>query len=160
MISADPLFRQRGMSLIEVMVVVFIIGLSAGIVVVTLPASKGPALQAAEAFAETIAEAQEQAIMTGHPVGLRFTEDGYALTRWRQGAWMSNRSPITLQRAVDIRLRSEIEADRDTERPEDWPDLIFDPTGINTALEFRISARSERIDVFVLETGEVQVETR
>lgn len=159
MSRADPFFSQRGMTLIEIMVVVFIIGLSAGVVVMTLPPPKSGAAQAAERFSSTLTLAQERAIMTGFPVGLHFTETGYTVLSWTQGRWRPDRRPTVLDRGLEIDIRSELAWPTGQQPPEDWPHIVFDPTGVNSALDFRIRGRAERIDIVVTETGEVQLDT-
>ena len=151
----DHLSRQRGMTLVEVMMVVFIIGLSAGLVVLTLPARDPVQLVEARDFAQAVRTTQDAAILSGQPTAIQVTEDGYFTLNWSGQDWTLRRGGKTLPRAVDLVIRSGI-----PERPEDWPQLIFDPTGVNAATEFRFAGGGERVDVLVLENGEVQIEAR
>ena len=160
----DPFFAQRGMSLIEVMVVVFIIGMSAGVVVMTLPTPKSAAVQAADQFARDITEAQERAFMTGLPVALKLTETGYGVLNWKQTGWSPEGPETVLDRTLEIRMRHDApgpaQPDYPTEWPEDWPQIVFDPTGVNAPLAFRLTGRVDQVDIMISQTGEVLIDTR
>ena len=153
--SYDPLQSQRGMTLVEVMMVVFIVGLSAGLVVLTLPQRDPASLTEARAFAQTLQTTQDAAILSGQPTAIQITETGYTLLSWRGDAWQLRRGGKTLKQGVNLTIRSDL-----PEQPDDWPQLIFDPTGVNAATEFRFSGGGERFDLIVSEGGEVQIETR
>lgn len=138
------------MTLVEVMTVLFIIGLTAGIVTLTLPQRPTEEQASAQAFATALRNAQDQAIFAGQPLGLQLTDRGYVLVQWRQDAWRPQGRPEVLPRAMQISVETEERA-----RPESWPELIFDPTGIVQPAEFQLRARGVRIDISLLETGEV-----
>ena len=70
---------ERGMTIVEVLMVVFIIGLAAGIVTLTIPQRPTEEQAGAQAFARVLREAQDQAILSGQPLGLKLSENGYAL---------------------------------------------------------------------------------
>lgn len=150
MIVSRRQFAQRGMTLVEVMTVLFIIGLTAGIVTLTLPQRPTEEQASAQAFAKLLREAQDQAIFAGQPLGLRLTNNGYTLVQWRQDGWRPQGRPEFLPSAMEISLETERGA-----RPDNWPELVFDPTGIVQPAEFQLRARGVRIDIRVLETGEV-----
>ena len=157
---SDVLLNQRGMTLIEVMVVVFIIGLSAGIVVLTLPERPSQTSQAVTEFAHSVEQAQHRAMLMGTPVGLQLTEQGYRLLRWQNQTWQPERARQWPTQALDVRLLSDGYEDTETARPSLWPDLIFDPTGVNSPAEVQLVGRGERFAVTVRETGEVDIAAR
>jgi len=146
---------QAGMTLVEVMTVLFIVGLTAGIVTLTLPERPTEEEATAQAFARVLREAQDLAILAGQPVGLKLEERGYALVRWRQDFWRPQGRPVILPRQTDIQMRTEVSA-----RPESWPALVFDPTGIVQPAEFEFRARGVRIDIELSESGEVRLVER
>lgn len=150
MIAAHRHFAQKGMTLVEVMTVLFIIGLTAGIVTLTLPQRPTEEQASAQAFATVLRNAQDQAIFAGQPLGLQLTDRGYTLVQWRQDGWRPQGRPELLPRAMEISVETEERA-----RPESWPELVFDPTGIVQPAEFQLRARGVRIDISLLETGEV-----
>jgi len=143
------------MTLVEVMADWFIIGLTSGLVTLTLPERPTEEQASAQAFARVLREAQEHAIMAGQPVGLKLTEQGYALYQWRREGWRPQSGGAVLPRNMDIRIVSEA-----ADLPELWPELIFDPTGIVQPAEFQLRARGVRIDITLAETGEVTLAER
>ncbi len=128
----------------------FIIGLTAGIVTLTLPQRPTEEQASAQAFATVLRNAQDQAIFAGQPLGLQLTDRGYTLVQWRQDGWRPQGRPELLPRAMQISVETEEHA-----RPDSWPELVFDPTGIVQPAEFQLRARGVRIDISLLETGEV-----
>lgn len=144
---------ERGMTIVEVLMVVFIIGLTAGIVTLTIPQRPTEEQAGAQAFARVLREAQDQAILSGQPIGLRLTERGYTLVQWRLEQWLPYGAPTLLPRQFDIVQQEDPAAI--TAKPDNWPDLVFDPTGIVEMAEFQLRGRGIRIDVNLIETGEV-----
>jgi len=147
--------RQAGMTLVEVMTVLFIIGLTAGIVTLTLPDRPTEEQASAQAFARVLREAQDQAIMSGQPVGLKLNDQGYALFQWRRETWRPYGSAVVLPRRMDISAQT---AKRDG--PENWPEIIFDPTGIVQPAFFQLRASGVRIEISLEESGEVTLVER
>ncbi len=141
---------QKGMTLVEVMTVLFIIGLTAGIVTLTLPQRPTEEQASAQAFAMVLKDAQEQAIFAGQPLGLKLSDSGYALVQWRQDGWRPIGRPDFLPRAMQITYETE-----ERPRPDGWPEIVFDPTGIVQPAEFQLRARGVRIDISLTESGEV-----
>ncbi|MHA7900617.1 MAG: GspH/FimT family pseudopilin [Henriciella sp.] len=146
---------ERGMTIVEVLMVVFIIGLTAGIVTLTIPQRPTAEQASAQAFATILRTAQDQAILSGQPVGLRLTETGYDLVQWRRDRWVPHGRPEVLPRRLDITPIFEA-----SDRPEGWPDLVFDPTGIVPSAEFQLRGRGVRIDIALHENGEVALVER
>ena len=145
--------RQRsefGMTIVEVLMVVFIIGLTAGIVTLTIPQRPTEEQAGAQAFARVLREAQDTAILSGQPVGLRLTDRGYELVQWRRETWLRQGRAFALPRQLEI-----IQQEDQETVPENWPDLIFDPTGIVEMAEFQLRGRGIRIDINIDETGSV-----
>ena len=146
---------ERGATIVEVLMVVFIIGLTAGIVTLTIPQRPTAEQASAQTFAQVLGQAQDQAILSGQPVGLRLTETGYALVQWRQDRWWPAGRAEAFPRRMDITPVLET-----PELPEGWPDLVFDPTGIVPAAEFQLRGRGVRIDIALSENGEVSLVER
>lgn len=147
--------HERGMTLVEVMTVLFIIGLTAGLVTLTLPQRPTEEQASAQAFARVLSEAQEQAIFAGQPIGLQLTERGYSLVQWRQDGWR----PTKLAERLPSRLSVDVTSEQ-SPRPDIWPDLVFDPTGIVEPTAFELRGRGTRIEIELLETGEVRLVER
>ncbi|MEM7328914.1 MAG: GspH/FimT family pseudopilin [Pseudomonadota bacterium] len=152
MARAKRLERQAGMTLVEVMTVLFIIGLTAGLVTLTLPERPTEEQASAQAFARVLREAQEHAIMAGQPVGLKLNDRGYAMLQWRRDGWRPQRGAVILPRGMDIQFQT-----TDRVAPEGWPEIVFDPTGIVQPTSFQLRARGVRIDIMLEESGEVRL---
>ncbi len=146
---------QRGMTLVEVMTVLFIIGLTAGIVTLTLPERPTNEQASAQAFATVLRNGQDQAIFAGQPVGLKLSDRGYALVKWSRDGWRPQGRPQVLPRSMNLAVMTELE-----QHPDGWPELVFDPTGIVRPTEFQLRARGVRIDISLVETGEVRLVER
>ena len=144
---------ERGMTIVEVLMVVFIIGLTAGIVTLTIPQRPTEEQAGAQAFARVLREAQDQAILSGQPIGLKLSDNGYALLQWRRERWVPQGRAVALPRQLEIVEQDEILVDQQV--PTNWPDLVFDPTGIVEMAEFQLRGRGIRIDVTINETGDV-----
>ena len=147
--------HERGATIVEVLMVVFIIGLTAGIVTLSIPQRPTAEQASAQAFATVLRQAQDQAILSGQPVGLRLSDSGYALVQWRQERWLPAGRAEVFPRRMDITPILEA-----PEMPEGWPDLVFDPTGIVPPAEFQLRGRGVRIDIALNESGEVSLVER
>lgn len=146
---------QTGMTIIEVLMVVFIVGLTAGIVTLTIPQRPTVEQASAQAFATVLRDAQDHAILSGQPTGIKLTETGYTFVQWRRDQWQIQGRPETLPRRLNIIRRTEGEP-----VSENWPDIVFDPSGIIETAEFELRGRGTRINIALNPTGEVSLVER
>ena len=81
--------RQRGFTLLEVMIVAFILALIAGTVVVNMtPVQRDNDVQtAAVVFSEKINHARQMAMIRNWVLGVVVDEQGYSFYRWSDGRW-------------------------------------------------------------------------
>lgn len=88
---ADGLARspagEGGFTLVELMVVLFIIGLAASFVLLSLPPSQGRLTQQAEAFATRLAAARNAAVVGAAPVAVWIRPSGYGFERLGPEGW-------------------------------------------------------------------------
>ncbi|MEM6535088.1 MAG: type II secretion system protein [Pseudomonadota bacterium] len=164
------------MTLIEVMAVVMIIGLTSSLVLLTVPSRKSAAQEAAESISQAVISLQEQAIVLGRPLGIDISENGaLTLHTFERGVWAVDRAypapprgDVSVRRA-DIAIGLLDDDDDETEslreatetvRSVDPPDFISDPTGMSMTAIYLIEDASQTFEVEVAENGEVHVRER
>ena len=78
---------RNGFTLVEMMIVIAVAALLAGVVVLTV-GSPGPGpKEAATRFASRVAAARDRAILGGHPVSAWVSSSGYGFDQLRDGHW-------------------------------------------------------------------------
>jgi len=85
MAEAKP--RRRGFTLIELMVVLVILGLTAAAVVLAMPEPGGSLGAEAERFAARAKAARDRAIVESRAMAVQIGRGGYEVARRREGAW-------------------------------------------------------------------------
>ena len=85
--SASVPARERGFSLIELLVVVFVMGLLAGVVVLSLPGDARVLRDEAERFAARTVAARDEAISGARPVALVVGRAGYYFEARADRGW-------------------------------------------------------------------------
>lgn len=79
---------RNGFTLVELLVVLFILGLAAGAVALTIPTGSQDVRNEATAFAGKVAALRDRAILEGRPVGLWVQPSGYGFEAREDGAWL------------------------------------------------------------------------
>jgi len=155
--TSGPVRMSRpdlGMTLIEVLLVVFLVGLATTLVVMTLPDRARPDEARVEQFVTDLKQMRREAIYFGQPVGVRFDGESYAIVGWVDGAWQVRRRSDEERAGQGFRL-----ADPGTSLPaEGWPDYVFDPTGVGTAVRIHYSGQDADYSVWIAADGEVGLE--
>ena len=82
--------RQGGLTLVELLVVLVILGLASGAALMNAPPARPPARVAAEAFAAKFAAINDLAIASGRPVRLVADSAGYQFEIRRNGEWQAS----------------------------------------------------------------------
>lgn len=87
--SSGRLRSDSGFTLIELMVVIFIIGLAAGAVMLSLPGDRSAISEDADRFAARVAAARDEAVIGGRAVSVWITPSGYGFEQRRDGQWVA-----------------------------------------------------------------------
>ncbi len=172
--------RQGGVTLVEVLLALAIVGLAASVVVLNAPASDRQVRREAERFAARLAAAQDEALLSGRPVGLDPVAGGYRFLRYADDEWtlMTGRVLGTWRLGEDVVFslagESELrlsENDRLLNRTnrrigqrrlgdnEDrsTPVIIFTPTGTPTPLTASFTGNLEHWEVRMAEDGAIDI---
>lgn len=114
---------ERGFTLVEVLLVVFIVGLSTGLVIMALPSQPARLERAGVQVETTLHALQQRAVVTGIVHGIEIHEDRFEVVRRVDGTWVPDR---TL--GVDVAPPVFFQVQR--RRGETGPHFFFDPAGV------------------------------
>lgn len=162
--------NQRGVSLVEILVVLMIAAMVAGVVVMSAPPLRSDARDESERFAARLAMAAEQAVTKGETVGLTIAEDGYRFYRYSRGEWrafegsFADRGAFPPDLAVEFKRDESAEKNMPSETKKETeespqPDIFFSPTGETTPFEVAFQERGLRVSVVLNGAGAVEVKT-
>ncbi len=159
---------RNGFTLIELMVVLFIIGLVAGAVVLSLPGDSAALSEDADRFAARVAAARDEAVVSARPIAVWIAPSGYGFDARQDRQWvplnartLANRDwkPGTVARIEGE--AAEVAAPPGTDpsaaaaapsRARFW----FDSTGLpNAAVEVVLSRGANSDRIIISATGEV-----
>ena len=79
---------ENGFTLIELMVTLFIIGLVAGAVVLSLPGDSAALSEDADRFAARVAAARDEAVVSARPIAVWVAPSGYGFDARQDRAWV------------------------------------------------------------------------
>lgn len=143
---------QNGFTLVELMVVIFIAGLMAGMVMLSLPGDERSLANDAEKFAARLAAARDVAIVRSRSMAVSIGPSGYGFEQREGGAWLkiADRSfasqswtpgtvPMLAGRAREARI-------------------AFDSTGLPSApVDLTLAREDRRMTVHLSGSGEVRI---
>ena len=116
------------MTLVEVMLVVFIIGLVAGVAIMTLPERPDPRERAMKDLGTAIRDIQDMSILTGDTLAIRAVDGAVELVRWNGFEWQrTGRELSQLPQGAFVDLRKP--GERKQEDRKGVRMLVFDPLG-------------------------------
>ena len=173
--KAAPAAREAGFSLVEMMVVLFVMGLLAGVVVLSLPGDSKVLREEAERFAARTIAARDEAISGARPVAVVVGRAGYYFEQRRDGAWQpldpgrfglvawKDGTLASIAGALsDVRAASVAEAGADSAQPGAPPErqrLVFDPVGLaGSEARVRLARGKDALAVSVARDGTVKLD--
>jgi general secretion pathway protein H len=142
---------ERGFTLVELMVVIAIIGLAAGVAVLSFPDARGSLRGDAERFAARVRVAQSAAVIESHDVALTVRADGYSFAQYRRGRWL----PMAEKSFAPQRWVGGAQAvvgEAGSAR------IVFDTTGLAPPLDVLLVRDAERVRVRLEGDGSVHVD--
>lgn len=144
---------EHGFTLVELMMVVTIVGLSAGAVAWSLPDPRGRLVDEAARFAVRTRAAHDEAIVTARPVSVWVTAGGYGFDARVAGGWAPmGEASLRVARWKDGTTAAVGDA---TGRVR----VTFDPTGLaDRPLDLRLQRRGTTTTVHIAADGGVAVD--
>ncbi|ACT59146.1 GspH/FimT family pseudopilin [Hirschia baltica] len=149
----NPLHKNEGefgFTLVELLVVIFIIGLMSGVVVMSMPERQTDSRAEAEQLTLAIASLSREAIASGEAVSWTHVEGMNLFERYHGGDWVAlNGTSRALEKSKetkDLTVRVTLlgmETERKFTEDQDvqaQPPLVFFPTGEATPAEIEITA--------------------
>ncbi|MEM0986504.1 MAG: GspH/FimT family pseudopilin [Pseudomonadota bacterium] len=162
---------EAGFTLVEILVVVFIVALMSAVVVVNLPAPKPAGLVRADEIARDLRRASQEAIISGEPIALSILDGRYRFERYRAGFWSPAGAVSAGREASTGRVSVEIIRDDAGNRRRNAPQdrtgdttaeferqLVFSPVGDATPARVIISGSGDEWVIRVTASGDVQRE--
>jgi len=158
---------RNGFTLIELMVVLFIIGLVAGAVVLSLPGDSAALSEDADRFAARVAAARDEAVVSARPIAVWIAPSGYGFDTRQDRQWVPLNARTLANRdwKPGTVARIEGEAAEVTSPPGTNPAAAappsrarfwFDSTGLpNAAVEVVLSRGANSDRIIISATGEV-----
>ncbi len=160
--------RERGVTLVELLVVLAIIAMIAGVVVLNAPPVQNDARRAGEQLAARLELAAEHAITAGTIIGFEPSDSGYRFLEYDRGGWRTISSkrfsdfsyPAGL--AVELTFEEAVrknEPERRQTKEDDKPNprVWFYPTGETTPLSITFRAQRESLKVTLDDAGQAQI---
>ncbi|MFN3312253.1 MAG: prepilin-type N-terminal cleavage/methylation domain-containing protein [Hyphomonas sp.] len=149
-----------GLSLIEVLVTLAIVGAATGMIVLTM-VPPDPARTEFERVRQSVEAVAERAVISGTPSGIRFSETGYEPVIWQGGEWRAiPRQARTLPSGVSLTLRDDSRTRRTGPDDKDWPGIIFDPLGHTTTAELTVRHGRQELTLSLTADGVETAGTR
>lgn len=150
--SATGASAEQGFTLVELMVALFIMGLAGGAVLLSVPNGRSQLAAEAEALGARLKRAQEEAILTNHPIDLSLTEDGYRFRTFARGRWSPLSDEPFAAHSWEAGVRGTLSAQ------DGRASLRFDPTGSADPGVVILTRETRRVRIRVQETGQVSID--
>ena len=159
---------EGGFSLVEMMVVLFVMGLLAGVVVLSLPGDSKVLRQEAERFAARTVAARDEAISGARPVAVVVGRAGYYFEQRSDGGWQ----PLdparfglvawkdgTLASVSGASVAGVVADGAQPGVPAERKRLVFDPVGLaGSEARVRLARGKDALAVSVARDGTVKLD--
>lgn len=149
--------RRDGFSLVEMMVVLFVMGVLAASVVLLLPGDADRLRRESERFAARVSAARDEAIASGSPVAAVVSEAGYYFEQRRDGAWApaEGRSLALTDWSHGTVIAVGVAGGQTGGRAR----IVFDPVGLaSSELRLRLSRGDAARTIVIARNGTVRAD--
>tara|TARA_R110002096_G_scaffold122961_5_gene266219 strand:+ start:476 stop:970 length:495 start_codon:yes stop_codon:yes gene_type:complete len=157
------LSKESGFSLLEVLIAVSIMALMATTIALAASPERDPLRREAERLVVRLHEAEQEAVISGQPVGLTLTDGGYAFTNYVDGEWRPLRNHPTLQPrgfAQEMTLRSDtIALAWHPDGVVVYPAVFFDPAGLNNPFRILLEEGGQSYAILLDDARRLRVES-
>lgn len=148
-IPTDHKAKANGFTLVEMLVVIFLLGLASAAVVLMLPGSDSTVRNDAERLAARIAAARDEAVMQARPIAIWTRASGYGFEQRFEGQWRAHPDAAFKDRNFDSGTRILGAAQNR---------ILFDATGLpSSPAKIELTNDEGRSLVSVSASGEVVV---
>ena len=132
--------NQDGFTLVEVLSVLLIMGLMAGVVIFNLPEKKVPLHRQGEDMAAHIRHAHQAAMFEGQVLGVILREQGYDIVRYLDPVWLPLETYVFEMTPAPQIVLTQNSGKIDLAAAEKLkvPMIRFDTTGISTPFNLRL----------------------
>jgi general secretion pathway protein H len=154
--------NSAGFTLVETLMVMLIVGLLAGVAMLTLPAASDPLRDEARVFAARAALGAQESVIAGTPVGLAIDARGYRFLQWREGRWLGVQTepaftPRLWPEGMAVALAVAGEQDPLPASPPAQPQVVYEAVGTATPFTATFVAGERRLQVAGDSRGRVAV---
>jgi len=139
----------NGFTLVELMVVLVIVGLTAAAVVLAMPDPRGALRGEALRLAARADAARERAMMDNRPVALVLKDGGYGFEWRREGEWRPVGERPFIEQRWSEGTRAAMEGGESR--------IVFDSTGFAEPARIRLIRGKEEAQVEVTDGGRIHV---
>ena len=132
---------ESGFTLVEILLVVFILGLTASVVVMNIPQGRSAFEEDAARLQNDVYELGERAVLTGIPHAIEFSVSDYQSLLWQGDAWV----PLA---GFGRALSQESSLIFPDAKPrDDVAIIVFDPAGIPSENRILLSGDRQQIAI-------------
>ncbi len=160
--------RQRGVTLVELLVVLMIVAMITSVVVLSAPPPRGDARFEGDRFAARVDYAASKAVTAGAYIGMEATESGYRFYEHARGVWIPaadaklGGEAFSANLAVEMAVfeparRNEPPDPRKKDEDKPQPNVFFAPTGETTSFVANFRSRRDNVAVRLDAAGKVSV---